>query len=226
MSNLFAIKVDDGWGGFEYVLQPFGYVCLILAFVALLALIACIRSTNKSSKFQTKQLVFAAISIALAMVTSYMKLFEAPMGGAVTLCSMLFVTLIGSWYGLRVGLTTALAYGLLQFIIDPYAISIPQVLMDYILGFGALGLSGLFQNRKHGIVKGYLVGIFGRFVFTTLSGVIFFASYAPEGMNPWIYSMGYNGAYIGLEGAITCILLLIPQVSQAFHTVKRYAIES
>ena len=225
MSNLFTTKVDYGNGEFEYIIKPFGYATMIVLLILLLIAIATMSQKNRKSGFNTKQLVFAAISMALAMVTSYIKLFEAPMGGSVTLCSMLFITLIGYWYGPRVGLTSAFAYGLLQLIVDPYVISIPQLLIDYIFAFGALGLSGLFSHQKYGLIKGYLLGIFGRFLFTTLSGVIFFASYAPEGMNPLLYSMTYNGAYIGAEGIITIIILFIPQVSNAFSQVKKFALE-
>lgn len=225
MTNLFASKVDDGYGGFEYVIKPFGYATMIVILILLLIAIATISQRNKKSGFNTKQLVFAAIAMALAMVTSYMKLFEAPMGGSVTLCSMLFITIIGYWYGPKVGLTAAFAYGLLQLIVDPYVISIPQMLIDYIFAFGALGLSGLFTNKKYGLIKGYLVGIFGRYLFSVLSGVIFFASYAPDGMNPLLYSLAYNGFYIGFEGIITMIILVIPQVSNAFNQVKKYALE-
>lgn len=225
MTNLFASKVDDGYGGFEYVIKPFGYATMIVILILLLIAIATISQRNRKSGFNTKQLVFAAISMALAMVTSYIKLFEAPMGGSVTLCSMLFITIIGYWYGPKVGLTAAFAYGLLQLIVDPYVISIPQMLIDYIFAFGALGLSGLFTNKKYGLIKGYLVGIFGRYLFSVLSGVIFFASYAPEGMNPLLYSLAYNGFYIGFEGIITMIILVIPQVSNAFNQVKKYALE-
>ena len=94
---------------------------------------------------------------------------------------------------------------------------------DYIFAFGALGLSGLFTNSKYGMIKGYLVAIFGRFVFSFLSGVIFFGMYAPEGMNPAVYSAVYNGSYIAAEGVITIILLMIPAVSNALKKVKNMA---
>ena len=138
------------------------------------------KSSNGSSLTSTKKLVYAAMGIALAMVTSYIKVWEMPMGGSVTLLSMLFVCLIGYWFGPKYGLITGAAFGLLQFILNPYMVSIPQVLLDYPLAFGALGLSGFFCNKKYGLQIGYVVGVLGRFVFSTLSGVVFFASYAPE----------------------------------------------
>lgn len=54
------------------------------------------------------------------------------------------------------------------------------MLLDYILGFGALGLSGVFSKSKHGLVKGYIIGVIGRFICSFLSGWIFFAVYTPE----------------------------------------------
>jgi thiamine transporter ThiT len=78
---------------------------------------------------------------------------------------MLFIVLIGWFYGLGSGLACAIAYGLLQLLIDPYILSLPQLLTDYILAFGALGLSGIFADKKHGLVKGYITGVLGRLFF-------------------------------------------------------------
>lgn len=171
----------------------------------------------------TKKLVFSAVAVALATLTSFIKLLDMPMGGSVTLFSMLFITLIGYWFGPRYGLLTGIAYGILQFIIDPYMLSIPQVLIDYPLAFGALGLSGFFSKRKFGLQIGYVVGVLGRFFFAILSGVIFFAAYAPDGMNPFVYSFLYNGAYLGAEALITLIIISLPPVSKALAKVKNMA---
>lgn len=164
------------------------------------------------------------MGIALGMVTSYIKVWDMPMGGSVTLLSMLFICLIGYWFGARYGILTGAAFGILQFLIDPYVLSIPQVLFDYPLAFGALGLSGFFSNRKYGLQIGYVVGVLGRFIFSTLSGVIFFAAYAPEGMNPWVYSALYQGTYLGTEGIITLIIISLPPVTKALDMVKRQAL--
>ncbi|MBO5504552.1 MAG: energy-coupled thiamine transporter ThiT [Lachnospiraceae bacterium] len=154
------------------------------------------------------------------------------MGGSVTLFSMFFVTLVGYWYGIGTGLTAAMAYGLLQMVVDPYIISIPQMLMDYVFAFGALGLAGLFSGKKNGMVKGYIVGIIGRFVFSFLSGVIFFGMWAPESftfggvtiaLNPYTYSALYNGSYIAAEGILTLIVLAIPAVRKAIDSVGKMA---
>ena len=199
-----------------------GYVLTAVAVFALLILISTLAGKKKT--VNAKQLAFAAGALALAIVTSYIKLFHLPMGGSVTLFSMFFVTLIGYWYGPTVGIMAGVAYGLLQMILDPYIVSIPQMLIDYPFAFGALGLSGLFSEKKNGMIIGYIVSVFGRFVFAVLSGVIFFGMYAPEGMSPLVYSVSYNGAYLAAEAAITIILLCVPAVKKALATVKTQAL--
>ena len=221
--SLFATKLVDDYGGTTYNLTGLGYGALV-ALMLLLLILACYITGGKT-KFKTKHLVFSAAAMALAMITSFLKLFEAPMGGSVTLFSMLFICCIGYWYGLRTGIMTGVAYGLLQLISDPYIISLPQMITDYLLAFGALGLSGIFCNKKNGLIKGYIVGVLGRYFFAFLSGLIFFGMYAEgTGMSAPVYSLAYNGSYLGCEAAITLIVLAIPAVNKAFAQVKQMAV--
>ena len=220
--------VDEEWGSY-FELTGVGYGALIALMLAVL-LGACFFSGRKEAKeggkrFGTRQLVFSAMAMALAMVTSMIKVVDMPMGGSVTLFSMLFVCLIGYWYGLKGGLMTAVAYGVLQLIVDPYIISIPQMLTDYIFAFGALGLSGIFAKSKYGLVKGYIVGVLGRYFFAFLSGMIFFGSYASDfNMAAPVYSLVYNGAYLGLEAVVTLVLVTIPPVSRGLARVREMAL--
>lgn len=219
--SIFAKAVTDEWGT-SYQLTTAGYTALVLCMVVIL--LAGCAIFGKGKKLTAKQLAFSAMAIALAMVTSMLKVVNMPMGGSVTLFSMLFIVLIGYWYGLGAGLTTAIAYGILQLIIDPYIISFPQMLLDYVFAFGALGLSGIFSKSKYGLIKGYLAGGLGRYFFTFLSGWIFFATYTPEFFNSAVvYSLAYNGAYIGLEALITMILISLPPVNKALGYVKEIA---
>ena len=163
------------------------------------------------------------MAIALAVALSYVKLFKAPMGGSVTLCSMLFIVLAGYWYGPKTGITVGIAYGLLQFVLEPYFYTLPQVIIDYPLAFGALGLSGFFRGKKNSLYTGYIVSVLGRLVFSTLSGFIFFAQYAPKNMHPLVYALSYNGSYLGLEALITLIVISLPPVKSAIKRVGREA---
>lgn len=170
--------------------------------------------------------MFSALAMALSLVTSFFKFLELPMGGSITLFSMFFITLIGYWYGAKIGVITAIAYGLLQFVIDPVFYTPVQMIVDYPLAFGALGLSGIFSNKKNGLIKGYITGVLGRYFFSFLSGLIFFASYAEgSGMSAPVYSLTYNGMYIIPEAIITVILLVVPSISRALTHVKTMVIE-
>ncbi len=220
--SLFLTQVED-----TYELTSGGYGLLVVLLI--LSLVAACFFTGKDQKnhFSVKMLVFASMGVTLAMVTSMIKIFKMPMGGSITLFSMFFITFVGYLYGTRAGLTSALAYGLLQLIIEPYIISIPQLVCDYFLAFGALGLSGLFHNKKYGMINGYVVGILGRLFFSVLSGVIFFGQYAADyGMQPFTYSLAYNGLYIGSEGILTIALLSVPAVRHALKRIKHMANES
>lgn len=224
MSFFVTEIVDEEWGNY-FALTGAGYGVLIAVMLAAL-LLGCVISSNGKKKLSTKQLVFSAMAMALAMVTSMIKMMDMPMGGSVTLCSMLFICLIGYMFGLRTGLMAAIAYGFLQLVVDPYIISIPQMLTDYIFAFGALGLSGFFANKKHGLILGYLLGVLGRYFFAFLSGMIFFGSNASSyNMSAPIYSLVYNGAYLGPEALITIIILMIPPVSKGLLKIKNMAAE-
>ena len=224
---LYNVVVND-WGETTYVPTMLGNVLLAVLVVALLfvaVLFVRKKSANKSAKITVKQIAFCAMAIALGTVLSNVKLFHFPTGGSITLLSMLVICLPGYWFGLGAGLLTGVAYGVLQLIIDPYVLFPMQLVIDYILAFGALGLSGIFSNSKNGLIKGYITAVFGRFVFAVLSGWIFFGIYAWEGWNPLAYSLAYNAIYIFAEAAITVIILLIPAVKKAMAATKKMAYE-
>lgn len=217
MSNLFVINNGDG----SFGLATGGYVALAILIFLVLVAISTLGDHKKT--VSTKQLVFSAVAIALAFVTSNIKIWHMPMGGSITLFSMFFITLIGYWYGPAVGIMVGVAYGLLQLIIDPYIVSLPQILVDYPLAFGALGISGFFAEKKNGLIIGYIAGVLGRYFFAVLSGVIFFGMYAPENMSPLVYSLAYNGAYLAAEAALTIVVLLVPAVRSGLAQVKKMA---
>jgi len=234
---MFYNVVVDDWGDTTYVPTTLGNVLLLVIFAALLAgaLIFARKytsgqdnetkeSSSKSGKLTAKQLAFCAVSIALGTLLSEIKLIDFPWGGSCTLLSMFVICLPGYFFGLGAGLMTGIAYGVLQILVDPYILFPMQLILDYILAFGSLGLSGLFANAKGGLIKGYLAGVLGRYVFTVLSGFIFFAAYAWEGWNPLPYSLVYNGIYIFAETAVTIIILAIPAVNKGLAVVKKMAL--
>nr|WP_317378669.1 energy-coupled thiamine transporter ThiT [uncultured Faecalimonas sp.] len=220
--SFFVTKADGA-----YSLTTAGYVAVALILVVLIVVAALAAKREKKEareKIGTKQLVVCAMAVALAMVASMLKIYSFPFGGSVTLFSMLFICFVGYLYGPATGMLTGAAYGILQLLIEPYIYFPIQVLVDYPLAFGALGLSGCFSRSKHGLVKGYLLGVFGRYVFTVISGWLFFGEYAWDGWAALPYSLVYNGCYIFAEAALTVIILSIPAVSKAMKKVKVTAV--
>lgn len=209
----------------EYLLQPAGYVVLAVLMLLLLAVILFLGRKKQAVRMSTRELVFCAICIALGTVTSFLKVASLPFGGSVTLFSMFFVALIGYFYGPKTGLIAGVAYGILQLITGPYIFAPLQVLLDYPLAFGALGcLGGVFYHRRHGLVLGYIAGVAGRYICHVISGYVFFAAYAPEGMNPFLYTLGYNATYIVPEMVITAVLLFLPAMSRAVANIRQQAL--
>lgn len=183
---MFYDVVVNEWGETTYVPTTLGSVLLILLILALLGGAVAFSRTReqkkeklsaskKSGKLTVKQLAFCAMAIALGTVLSNIKLFTFPTGGSVTLLSMLVICLPGYFFGLGAGLLTGVAYGVLQLLIDPYVLHPMQLVVDYLLAFGALGLSGIFSRGKDGLLKGYITAVLGRYVFAVISGWIFSA---------------------------------------------------
>ena len=174
----------------------------------------------------TNQLVFCAMAIALAVVTSYVKIFSLPWGGSVTLCSMLFIVLVANWYGVQTGILVGLTYGILQFIQEPYVLSFFQVCCDYILAFAALGVAGVFAKSSNGLLKGYIAAVFARGAFHALGGYLYWMSYMPENFPQAlksVYPIVYNYSYLLAEGVLTVLVISIPAVKKALAQIKRIA---
>lgn len=206
-----------------------GYVISIVAGVMLFVLaLHFAGKASQKKKMSTKQLVFCAAALALAIVTSYIKVFQMPWGGSVTLCSMLFIVLVANWYGVQTGVMVGLAYGILQFLQEPYVLSFFQVCCDYIFAFAALGVAGFFANKNKGLLKGYIVAILARGAFHALGGYLYWMDYMPDNFPKSltaIYPIAYNYSYILAEGIVTVIIISIPAVSKALGTIKKTAIE-
>jgi thiamine transporter len=193
-------------------------VIIALLFVAILAI------SGGKKKLSAKQLVFSAVAMTLAVITSIFTVYEFPFGGSITLFRMFFICFIGYLYGTKVGIITGVAYGILDFILKPYAITLIQPLLDYPIAFGCLGLAGVFSKSKNGIIKGYLLGVIGRYICHVLTGIVYFHEFA-EGKNIVVYSLTYNASYIVPEAILTLLILLIPAVRQGFRVVKKMALE-
>src|SRR3712207_3749609 len=150
----------------------------------------------------------AALAVALAFVLGLVRVWKMPFGGSISL-EMVPLILLALRQGPWVGIVTGAAYGLLDLAIDPFIVHPVQVLFDYPLAFGVLGLAGFFQPTVRGAILGAVVAVLARFLCHFVSGVVFFASYAPEGWNVYLYSAAYNAAYLIPSLAVALIAVVV-----------------
>ena len=182
-------------------------------------------STQKRLSTNLTTLCECAIMIALAFALSCAKLFEMPMGGSVTVASMLPIMLISVKYGIKTGLATSFLYSITQLFqavasanVFPYCETpttlILCILFDYVVPFTLLGLAGIFLKltiSKKSEINVYC-GICGvvilRFLCHYITGVAIWGQWAPEGMGKYLYSFLYNGGFLSLDFTI-CIICAI-----------------
>ncbi|MCL2437581.1 MAG: energy-coupled thiamine transporter ThiT [Coriobacteriia bacterium] len=179
-----------------------------------------------------------ALSIALNAVFTLLVPIGMPFGGSLSL-NMLPIILLALMRGPFVGVITGVLVGFSDLMFDPFVISIPQMLLDYPVAYGLVGLAGLFALRPERVqqlgeghsptiaklmtyaVLGVLVGSLARLGSHVLSGVIFFGQYAPEAQNIWLYSLVYNLTFMGPNMILAAILAAV-----TFPVVYRFVIAS
>ena len=179
-----------------------------------------------SNKEKILTITSAGICLALAFVLSQIKLFEMPMGGTVSPASTLPIIVFCMAFGPVWGLAVAFIFACLQ-LINGYLVTPLQVMLDYIFGYLCLGFTGFAALKLDvrttisnpikrftgaGLKKAViftLVAYVTRWICSVLSGVIFYAEYAPEGMNPWVYSMIYNGSFLSLDLVFLLIVMAV-----------------
>lgn len=157
---------------------------------------------HKTMAFSTRCLAEAAVLVALAQILSYIKVYEFPNGGSVTVAMFPLILFAVRW-GLKPGLLACFTFGTLQLIFDgAYAWGWQSMLLDYLVAFTPLGLAGLFRRKRWGIYVGTVVGCFCRFVVHYISGVTIYRILVPTEVlgisfaNPHLYSLVYNGSYM------------------------------
>ncbi len=171
---------------------------------------------KQNSKNNIYRLTLSAVFIALATVLSMIKIYDPPLGGSVTLLSMLPIVMISCMYGVKWGLVTSFVYSLGQMFLSfgevcswgltPLALVLTFVL-DYILAYFVLGFAGAFRKKGLlGICIGTVFVLILRFLCHFTTGVFIFDIWLPEEWsNVWIYSLCYNCGYMLPEIIITTI---------------------
>jgi thiamine transporter len=159
-------------------------------------------------KPSTKILSEAAVLVALAGALNFIKIYALPQGGSITAGAMVPICWFALRRGPKWGIFAGVVFSLVVMLnpVDFYVVHPVQLLLDYPIAFGALGLAGAF--RKHPLV-GVGVGILGRFISHFVSGVVFFSMFAPPGMSPFLYSAIYNGSFLIGEFIVTTVIMFL-----------------
>ena len=179
-------------------------------------------STQKRQSTNVQTLTECAVMLALSFALSSAKLFEMPMGGSVTIASMLPVMLISIKYGIGVGIPTAFLYSLTQLLqafatanVFPYcetplALAL-CIVFDYVLPFTVLGLAGIFlklplsKKSEINVYYGITSAVTVRFICHFITGVVIWGQWAPDGMGKYLYSFLYNASFLSVDFTI-CII--------------------
>ncbi|MBP5177480.1 MAG: energy-coupled thiamine transporter ThiT, partial [Clostridia bacterium] len=166
---------------------------------------------KNSPPFSTRMIARAGVAVALSFAFSYVKLFQLPQGGAVTLASSLPIMLFAFSYGPKKGLMIGFVYGMLQAVQDPFIIHPAQFLLDYPVAFTMYGLAGAFVRTRLPVQVNFTLGAIlssaMRFAAHVVSGVFAFGAYA-EGAgaeNFLLYSLAYN-SFVFVDVAIALAL--------------------
>lgn len=186
----------------EFFLNSTVHTIIMIVMIILSALFLGI-VLRKKEKLTSRQIAEIGLALALSTILSEIKIsgFWAQ-GGSVTAASLVPIMIIAFRYGGKVGLTVGIIHGLIQLIIGPYVVHPIQLLLDYPIAFGMIGLCGFFKNK----ILGIIIGLLGRFLMHFISGIIYFSQYAPEGWNTAYYSFIYNISYIAPEIIISIIV--------------------
>jgi thiamine transporter len=160
------------------------------------------------ARWGVQALAEIGVAIALAAVLGQIRLFVMPQGGSVSL-ELLPIIFIAVRRGVVPAAVTGLLYGLLQLGLPGAFVYHPaQAALDYPLAFMALCVAGFVDVRGwKSLALAVLVALTARFGFHFLSGLIFFASYAPQWEAPWLYAATYNLLFLVPEGILTTLLL-------------------
>ena len=181
------------------------------ALFALIAVLAMIMAGIYISRvnFTMSMLFNVALMLMLTLILHQIRLYHLPQGGLVTPGGMVPLILIAYRYGAPVGVLAGFICGFVVLLSDPVFVHPVQIVFDYPLPFMAIGLAGLWPNKRW---LATALAFASRFAVHFASGVVFFGAHAPEGTSSVVYSLSVNAAYM-IPECLLCALILkfLPQ---------------
>ncbi len=141
--------------------------------------------------------MFMAITIILGYVNKIIP--EMPQGGALISIDVVAIFLCAYLMGAGYGIICGIGVSILQFVLAIATYWGPwSVLLDYVLPLAVCGIAPMLKSTKIKnipIYWGIILSMILKYLCHFASGAFLFAEYAPEGINPIIYSLTYNLPY-------------------------------
>ena len=197
----------------DLIAQPTSLFALLAVLILILGYLQMRRI-----HFTTHMLINVALMLALTIVLHQLRIFHMPQGGSVTIGGMIPLLFLTYRYGAGIGCLAGFLYGIFNMMQDPYLLHPVQVLFDYPLPYMALSLAALFPAHR---MASTALAFLARFFCHIVSGVVFFASYAPAGTSPLVYSLTFNATYLVPECLICFALLKVLPVERLMAAMDR-----
>jgi thiamine transporter len=177
-------------------------------------------------------LIEGAIMAALAMALSYIPHDIGGLGIQIQ-WGILPLVLVAERRGWKIGVVSGVIWGVLDAMLrgGSNLLNPVQIIMEYPVAFGVLGLAGLvaqplaqaLKNRQLAtaivyIFIGGFIGTLSKYFFHFVAGVFYWGSYAPKGWNVWLFSLYVNGisGVLGLVYDAVVLAILVSIAPQLF----------
>ena len=164
----------------------------------------------------TKMIVEAGISIALSVILSFIVIFRMPLGGSVTIASRLPIVIYAVRRGWEKGIIAAGVLGVVQMLVGGYMVHPIQVLLDYLLSYGAMGLAGISfgdKANKFSYVPSIILSYIVSGAFNVISGMIYFydmATAQKAGFHSFLtYALAYNYSFLAADALILLVVFIL-----------------
>ena len=197
----------------DLIAQPTSLFALLAVLILILGYLQMRRI-----HFTTHMLINVALMLALTIVLHQLRIFHMPQGGSVTIGGMIPLLFLTYRYGAGIGCLAGFLYGMMNLMQDAFILHPLQVLFDYPLPYMALSLAALFPAHR---MASTALAFLARFFCHIVSGVVFFASYAPAGTSPLVYSLTFNATYLVPECIICFALLKVLPVERLMAAMDR-----
>lgn len=139
------------------------------------------------------------------------------------------MVIIGIRFGIKSSILSSLLWGILTIITGRAEILTPtQGFIEYIIAFSFGGLCGLYSPNNNyyiqfkTIFKCLSMGVIARYIWHFIAGVIFWQTFMPKSINPYLYSAITNCCSAVLTIIVDSLILYIiyKKYPKIFHTKK------